>query len=89
MKNEICSWRVSLKIKRSLEREARRRKISLSAVLDMAVQEWLMKSRSEDDDDERQRRLQKAASECFGVFASGDSRRSENTRKALRRHYGR
>jgi len=79
--------------KTSLEREARRRKISLSAVLDMAVQEWLMKSDAKDDDDERQRRLQKAASECFGVIASGDRRRSENARKAvqqrMRRQYGR
>jgi hypothetical protein len=93
MKTEVYSWRVSTEIKTSLERAARRRKVSLSAVLDMAAQEWLMKSGSEDDDDERQRRLQKAASECFGVFASGDSRRSETAgeavRQRLRRHYGR
>jgi hypothetical protein len=93
MKTEVYSWRVSPEIKTSLEREARRRKLSLSAVLDMAAQEWLMKSGSEDDDDERQRRLQKAASECFGVLASGDTRRSENAREAvrqrLRRQYGR
>jgi len=52
-----------------------------------------MKSDAKDDDDERQRRLQKAASECFGVIASGDRRRSENARKAvqqrMRRQYGR
>ena len=93
MKTEVYSWRVSSEMKTNLEREARRRKISLSAVLDMAAQQWLMKSGSEDDENKRQRRLQKAASECFGVFASGDSRRSETAREAvrqrLRRRYGR
>jgi hypothetical protein len=77
MKTEIYNWHVSPKLKTNLEREARRRNISLSAVLDMAAKEWLMKSGSEDDDNERQCRLQKAASECFGVIASGDRRRSK------------
>jgi len=93
MKTEVYSWRVSTDIKTSLERAARRRKVSLSAVLDMAAQEWLKNSDSEGDDDERQRRLQKAASEYFGSFASGDTRRSETAsetvRQRLRRRYGR
>ena len=93
MKTEVYSWRVSTEMKTSLERAARRRKIALSAVLDMATQEWLTKSGSEDNDDERQRKLQQAASECFGVVASGHTRRSESAGKAvqqrLRQHYGR
>jgi hypothetical protein len=93
MKTEVYSWRVSTDIKTSLERAARRRKISLSAVLDMAAQEWLKSSGLEGDDDEGQRRLQKAASECFGSIASGDARRSETVsetmRERLRRRYGR
>jgi hypothetical protein len=93
MKTEVYSWRVSPDIKTSLERAARRRKVSVSAVLDMAVQEWLKNSVSEGDDDERQRRLQEAALECFGSIAGGDRRRSENAsrtvRQRLRRHYGR
>ena len=47
---------------------------------------WLKRG----DDDERQRRLHKAASECFGSIASGDTRRSETAsatvRQRLRRH---
>ncbi len=93
MKTEVYSWRVSTDIKTSLERAARRRKVSLSAVLDMAAQEWLKNSGSGDDDDETQRRLQKAASGCFGSFAGGDTRRSETAgatvRERLRRRYGR
>jgi hypothetical protein len=93
MKTEVYSWRVSPDVKTSLEREARRRKVSLSAVLDMAAQEWLKNSVSEGDDDEKQGRLQEAASECFGSIAGGDRRRSETAsqtvRQRLRRHYGR
>jgi hypothetical protein len=84
MKTEVYSWRVSADLKTGLEREARRRKISLSAVLDQAAQEWLMKSGAGNDDDE-QKRLQQAASECFGVLASGDTRRSETVSQAVRR----
>jgi hypothetical protein len=93
MKTEVYSWRVSTDLKTGLEREARRRKISLSAVLDLATQEWLLKKGAEEDDDEKQVRLSKAASECFGIFASGNARRSESVKRAvrqrLRRQYGR
>ena len=41
MKSEVYSWRVSTELKSGLEREARRRKISVSAVLDLAAREWL------------------------------------------------
>ena len=93
MKREVYSWRVSTDLKTGLEREARRRRMSLSAVLDLAAQEWLIKSSAGNNDDEEQRRLQQAASKCFGVLASGDAGRSESVRQAvrerLRRRYGR
>jgi len=93
MKTEVYSWRVSTDLKTELEHEARRRNISLSAALDVAAREWLNKNGAEDGGDEKQLRLQKAASECFGLLASGDAHRSETARQAvrqrLRRHYGR
>jgi hypothetical protein len=93
MKTEVYSWRVSAELKTELEREARRRKVSLSALLDLAAKEWLSRSSSAVDDDEHQRRLHKAVAECCGVIAGGDPRRSENARQAvrerLRRKYGR
>jgi hypothetical protein len=93
MKTEVYSWRVSTEVKTGLEREARLRKTSVSAVLDLAAQEWLRKTAAGKDDEEQQRRLRQAASECFGIFASGDARRSERVRQAvrerLRRRYGR
>lgn len=84
MKTEVYSWRVSPDLKTSLEREARRRKISVSAVLDQAAEEWLKRSGAGNEGDEEQRRLQRAASECFGVLASGNPRRSETVRQAVR-----
>ena len=54
MKTEVYSWRVSADLKTDLEREARRRNISLSAALDLAAQEWLAKHNGDEDDDARQ-----------------------------------
>jgi hypothetical protein len=93
MKTEVYSWRVSPDIKTGLEREARRRKISLSAALDLAAREWLLKASMANEDDEGQYRLKKAASRWFGALASGDAHRSEKVsqtvRQRLRRGNGR
>jgi len=94
MKSEVYSWRVSPEIKTGLEREARRRKISVSAALDLAAREWLLKtSMANNDDDEGQHRLKKAASRWLGTLASGDAHRSvkvsQTVRQRLRRGYGR
>jgi hypothetical protein len=89
----VYSWRVSTELKSRLEREARRRKISLAAALDLAAQEWLKKSGADIDDDREQKRVHEAASKFVGVINSGDSHRSENVRKVvrerLRQRYGR
>jgi hypothetical protein len=93
MKSEVYSWRVSADLKTGLEREAHRRKTSLSAVLDMAARDWLSKGGAEIEGGEEQLRLQEAASKCFGALASGNAHRSENAhqalRRRLRRHYDR
>ena len=91
MKSEVYSWRVSTDLKTGLEREARQRKISIAAVLDLAARDWLNKGGAEMEGDEAQARRQKAASKCFGALASGNAHRSENARQTvrqrLRRHY--
>ncbi|MGA3025256.1 MAG: hypothetical protein ABSF98_10825 [Bryobacteraceae bacterium] len=84
MKSEVYSWRVSADLKTGLEREARRRKTSLSAVLEMAARDWLNSGGAETDGGEAQLRLHEAASKCFGALASGNAHRSENARQALR-----
>jgi hypothetical protein len=93
MKTEVYSWRVSTGLKTELEREARRRKVSLAAVLDLAAQEWLKKSSAGVDDDAEQQRLRQAALQCVGSIAGGNPSRAENARSLvqarLRQRYGR
>jgi len=76
-----------------LERAARIRKVRVSALLDMAVREWLAKNAVDIADDEEQKRLHAAAVPFIGVFAGGNPRRSEmvreTVRKRLARKYGR
>ncbi len=68
MKTEVYSWRVSADIKTALEREARRRRLSLSAVPDLAASEWLKKSAPAGDEEE-QRRLRQEAMKFVGSIA--------------------
>jgi len=82
MKTEVYSWRVSADLKSGLEREARRRKTSISAVLDLAARELLNKGHL--DDEEEQRRLHEAVSKCVGTLSGGDPHRSENVRTLVR-----
>jgi hypothetical protein len=93
MKTEVYSWRVSTELKTGLEREARRRKISLAKALDLAAGEWLKNGGTDKDDGREQKRLHEAASKFFGVITGGDPHRSENVRQIvrerLRRRYGR
>jgi hypothetical protein len=84
MKTEVYSWRVSPDLKTGLEREARRRKTSIGAVLDLAARDWLSRSGADAGSDTEQRRLHEAASRCIGTIASSNAHRSENAREAVR-----
>ncbi len=91
MKTEVYSWRIAPEVKSDLEREARLRGVSVSAILDRAVRDWLNKSGSLDGEEE-QARIHAAAAKCFGALAGSPSR-SENVRKLVRerlaKRYGR
>jgi hypothetical protein len=93
MSTEVYSWRVSSELKSDLEREARLRKTSVSAVLNIAVRDWLKQSAVNLEGDEEQRGLHDAASRCLGAFAGRNGRRAETARLAiqdrLRRRYAR
>jgi hypothetical protein len=84
MKTEVYSWRLSTDLKIGLEQEARRRKTSLSSVLEQAARDWLRKGGAEVESDEEQLRLRKAASKCVGSISGKDPRRSENVGQAVR-----
>ena len=85
MRTEVYSWRLSGELKSDLEREARLRKVPVSAVLENAVRDWLKKGDADVSEDEAQRGLHRAAANCFGALASGNSRRAETARDALRK----
>jgi len=85
MKPEVYSWRLSSELKSDLEREARVRKVSVSAVLETAVRDWLKKGKRNVPEDDVQRRLHTAAARFFGILASGNARRAETARDELRR----
>jgi hypothetical protein len=93
MRTEVYSWRVSPDIKTDLEREARRRRISMSAALELAAREWLHNNGAKNEGDEEQRQLHRAASRWLGALASGNTQRSltasQSVRQRLRQRYGR
>jgi len=66
-----------------LEREARRRKISLATALDLAAHEWLQKNGNNGDAAE-QRRLHAAAAKAIGTIEGDNPRRAENAREIVR-----
>jgi hypothetical protein len=83
VKTEVYSWRVSTELKTVLEREARRRKISLAKALDLAAEEWLKKGDTGKDDAVEQRRLHAAAAKTFGTI-EGHPDDAENAREIVR-----
>lgn len=93
MKTEVYSWRLSRELKSDLERAARRRKVRISALLDMAMRDWLAKNAVDVDDDDEQKRLHAAVAPYLGAIRGRKPRRSETASKVveniLRRRYGR
>ena len=85
MRTEVYSWRLSGELKSDLEREARLRKLPVSAVLETAVRDWLKEGDADSSEEETQRRLHRAAAECLGAFAGGNPRRAQTARDELRK----
>ena len=84
MKSAVYSWRLSGEVKSDLERQARVRKVPVSSILDMAVEEWLKKRNGDAGDQETQHRLHAAAARCLGVLTGGNPRRAETARQTIR-----
>lgn len=89
MKTEVYAWHLPLEVETDLEREARMRRVPVSAILDEAVQERLKRSGRNVAGEKAQRRLHTAAARCLGVLASGIPERAENAREAIRGRLGR
>lgn len=93
MKTEVYSWRLPRELKTDLERVARSRKLSISAVLETAVREWLAKNVVDIAGDKEQKRLHEAAARFYRAFRSENPRGSEMVRETVRKRlaskYGR
>ncbi len=68
-----------------LEREARRRRTTLSKVLDAVAEQWLKSNSADSDDDREQKRLHEAALKAIGSIEGDNPRRAENAREIVRR----
>ena len=84
MKTEVYSWRLSPELKAELEREAHRRKVPVSALLETAVQSLLRKRRRQETDEEEQARLHAAAKKCFGTIDNPSLPPSDKVSQAVR-----
>ena len=72
-------------MKSDLERQAPLRRLSLCALLDLAVSEWLKRNNGELSGNEAQQKLHASASRCLGAIAGRNARRAETAREAIRK----
>jgi len=91
MRSQVYSWRVSPEVKSELERAARVRKTTVSAILDAAVRNWLDSDTPNVADADEQRRLHLEAARCLGTITGGDPNRAATARnrvkeRILKRH---
>jgi hypothetical protein len=92
-KTEVYSWRVAAETKQALEAEARRQRMSLAAMLEHIVGEWLRQQCATSvAGDEEQKRLHEAAAKAIGAIDSAPDlslTASERIRKSLKKRYAR
>jgi hypothetical protein len=89
MKTEVYSWRVSAELKSDLERAAHLRNMSTSAVLELAVRDWLGNGLADTADEDIQQKLQNEVTKSVGVLAGPNPRRAETARDAIRKRLAR
>jgi len=86
MKTEVYSWRLSADRKAALEEEARRERMSLSALLDRVTADWLAERRNghSRDDDAEQAALRKRVMKTVGTIRGNDPTRAERASELVR-----
>jgi hypothetical protein len=82
-KSEVYSWRVTPALKARLEDAAHAEKLSLAALLERIVQDWL-RGRTPLDDEAEQGRLHARARPAIGsISVGGPSATNENVRAVI------
>lgn len=94
MKTEVYSWRVSPSLKSKLEEVARTERVSVAALLERIVREWLDEHASETLEDKAEQERLRAEVMRFAGIVEGDDphtaeKVSERVREVLSRKYGR
>ena len=85
MKTEVYSWRLTSDRKASLEEEARRDGVSLSALLERVTADWLVHRRNgHASDDDEQAAIRKRAMAAIGSVRGDDLTRSERASELVR-----
>ena len=84
MKSRVYSWRLSEDLKSDLEREARQRKLSVSALLEQAARELLKKQNGDFEGSEAQRQLHASVAACLGTIKGRDPNRAEAASQVIR-----
>jgi len=85
MKTAVYSWRVNAEKKAELESEARRERISLSALLDRITSNWLAERRNGHGDDEAEQvAIRKRAAAAIGSIRGGDPTGAARARELVR-----
>src|SRR6267143_377170 len=84
MKTEVYRWRLPDELKSDLSREARRRGVSVSMILESVVREWLRKNAAQDREAKTQKELHAAAERHIGVFRGHGSGAADIVRETVR-----
>lgn len=83
MKTHVYSWRLTSGKKARLEKVARRRKMPLAKVLEVATDEWLARNEHNTADEAEQKRLHAIAQRLIGTISSGNPNGSERISEAV------
>ncbi len=83
MKSEVYSWRLSSELKSDLERAARLKKVSTSAIIEFAVRDWLQNAGANAGDADQQKALHARVAASLGVLAGRNARRAETARALI------
>lgn len=90
MKSEIYTWRVSPDVKSALETEARRKKVTLAALLDQLARQWLQDRRAQlAGEAAGQSRLHVQAQKSIGKIAGKNPSRAGSVRVLVRERLAR
>ncbi len=80
--NARISWRIKPSLRKALEAEARRQRLTASELVNQILKDWLDERAREDEAE--QRRLHAIAAKYIGTISGGDPHASEKVSEVVR-----